>query len=197
MRPVALPAAAGPAPWSSVNAVVRGRHEILARCAYTVPVTVPPPVGTQACFEDTSFLHSLRIEPTLVSIASQNRSVALVINITGARVLLQPGTCLTRALIYGPSVMDTELPTSASSGVVAASLPAGEGNCVSLNSDVKVIDFPALRPRLLETLQKFRATIALPGEPLGATTLTERTINLKPDTAPIYIPAYRLPHSQR
>ncbi len=70
---------------------------------------------------------------------------------TGANVLLKPGTCLTRALIYGPSVVDIELPSTASSaGVVAASLPAGEGNCVSLGSHVKVVDFPALRPRLID-----------------------------------------------
>ncbi len=104
---------------------------------------------------------------------------------TGANVLLQPGTCLTRALVYGIRVVDTDLPSTASSaGVVAASLPGGEGNCMSLDSHVKVIDYPALKARLLETLQKFRGNIALPGEPLGATTLTEHSINIKPGTVP-------------
>ncbi len=68
---------------------------------------------------------------------------------------------------------------------------------MSLDSHVKVIDYPAYKARFLETLQKFRGTIALPGAPLGATTLTEHSITLKPSTAPIYIPAYRFPHSQR
>ncbi len=71
-------------------------------------------------------MHSLRIEPTLVSIGSQSKSVALVINMTGANVILQPGTCLTRALIYGPSLVDIDLPSTALSAVVvAASIPGG------------------------------------------------------------------------
>lgn len=38
----------------------------------------------------------------------------------------------------------------------------------------------------------------MPGKPLGTTTtLAERAIKLKPGTSPIYIPAYRLLHSQR
>ncbi len=80
--------------------------------------------------------------------------------------------------------------------MVAASTPEGEGTQSPLNSHVKVIDYPHLQPRLLETLHKFRGAIALPGELLGTTSLTQHTINLKPGTAPIYTPAHRLPHSQ-
>ncbi len=76
-----------------------------------MPVKSAVPAGTHACFEDTSFAHSLRIEPTLVSIEDKNKSIALVINMTGANVLLQPGTCLTRALVYGTRVVDTDLPS--------------------------------------------------------------------------------------
>ncbi len=194
VRLATAPPMDSPAPWTSVNAVVRGRHEIPARCAHTVPVKVVAPPSTHACFEDTSFVHSLRIEPTLLSIAEQNKTVALVINMTGANVLLQPGTCLTRALVYSTRVVDTDLPsTTSSAAVVAASLPGGEGNCMSLDSHVKAIDCPALKAHLLETLQKFRGTIALPGETLGATTLTKHSISLKPGTVLIYIPANRLP----
>ena len=37
----------------------------------------------------------------------------------------------------------------------------------------------------------------LPGEALGVTDFTEHHIKLKPETQPIYVPAYRLPHSKR
>ncbi len=98
---------------------------------------------------------------------------------------------------YCTALADESLPLSASlAGVVAASTPEGEGTQSSLDSHVKVINYPHLRPRLLETLNKFRGAIALLGEPLGTTSLTQHTINFKSGTAPIYIPAYRLPHSQ-
>ncbi len=79
---------------------------------------------------------------------------------------------------------------------VAGSSVLGEGTQAPLDSHVTVIDYPHLRPRLLETLNKFRSTIALPGEPLGTTNLTEHTIKLKAGTSPSFIPVYRLLHSQ-
>ncbi len=45
-------------------------------------------------------------------------------------------------------------------------------------------------------MKRYRDVVALPGESLGATDKAEHHINLKPDTQPVYIPAYRLPHSQ-
>ncbi len=49
----------------------------------------------------------------------------------------------------------------------------------------------------MSLLNKYRDVIALPCEPLGATDKTEHHIKLKPTTHPVYIPAYRLPPSQR
>ncbi len=42
-----------------------------------------------------------------------------------------------------------------------------------------------------------RGAIALPGEPLGVKHCAEHHIKLKPGSNPVYINAYRLPHSQR
>ncbi len=143
-------------------------------------------------------MRSLTFEPTLSSVEEGARTVALVLNTSDASVLLQPGVCLTRALAYGTSLTDEPLPPSAPPvGVVAASTAKGEGTQSPLDSHVKVIDYPHLRPCLFETLHKFRGAIALPGEPLGTTSLTQHIINLKPGTAAIYTPAYRLPHSQQ
>ncbi len=60
-----------------------------------------------------------------------------------------------------------------------------------------MVDYPELKGPLLKLLHQYRDVIALPGEPLGATDMTEHKIRVKPDTKPVYIPAYRLPHSQR
>ncbi len=46
-------------------------------------------------------------------------------------------------------------------------------------------------------MHQYRDVIALPGESLGTTDKTEHKIMVKPDTKPVCIPAYRLPHSQR
>ncbi len=47
------------------------------------------------------------------------------------------------------------------------------------------------------SLETHWETIALPGEPLGVTHCAEHHIKLKPGTDPVYINAYKLPHSQR
>ncbi len=184
------------APWAAVPAVVLGRHEVPDRCAYAVPVAVAAPISSHICF-DASLVCSLTLELTIASVQEGARTVVLVLNTSSAPVLLPPGVCLMLALAYGTSLADESLLLSASSaGVVAASTPTGEGTQSSLDSHVKVIDYPHLRPRLLETLNKFRGAITLPGEPLGTTSLTQHTVNLRPGTAPTYIPAYRLQHSQ-
>ncbi len=44
---------------------------------------------------------------------------------------------------------------------------------------------------------RYRDAIALPGESLGVTDRTAHDIRLKSGTHPVYVAAYRLPHSQK
>ncbi len=85
--------------------------------------------------------------------------------------------------------------SSLSAGAVADTQRARE-SASSLSDHVKVVDYPNLQQRLLET-PHYRAAIALPGEPLDSATLTDHSINIKPNATPVYISAYGLPHSQR
>ncbi len=125
-------------------------------------------------------------------------------NNSGGLVRLRKGVLLTRALAYGAQVssepLDLDL-TSLPIGAVADVRLGGENTNPkvdnNLDSHVKVEDYPELRARLLETLTRYRVTIALSGEALGTTFLISHNITLKPGTRPGYIPAYRLPHSQR
>lgn len=55
---------------------------------------------------------------------------------------------------------------------------------------------PDLEQNLVNLLLKHREAVALPGDALGKTTLIKHQIKLKKGTQPIYIPAYRLPHSK-
>ncbi len=55
---------------------------------------------------------------------------------------------------------------------------------------------PDLEKELVHLLHLHKAAVALPGEALGKTTLLQHKIKLQPGTQPIYVPAYRLPHSK-
>ncbi len=48
----------------------------------------------------------------------------------------------------------------------------------------------------MKLLGRYREVIAVLGEPIGAISCLEHHIKIKPGTQPIYVPAYRLPHSQ-
>ncbi len=113
---------------------------------------------------------------------------------------LRKGVLLTRALAYGAKVSSEPLYldlTSLPIGAVADVRLGMENTGPKLDSHVKVEDYPELRARLLETLTRYRDTIALSGETLGATSLMAHNIKLKPGSRSVYIPVYRLPHSQR
>ncbi len=87
---------------------------------------------------------------------------------------------------------------SVSVGAVQDSPASSEKtSTASLDSLVKLVDYKEHRPSLLSLLNKYRSAIALLGESLGATSKAEHLIRLKSGAKPVYIHAYRLPHSQR
>ncbi len=57
--------------------------------------------------------------------------------------------------------------------------------------------YPELKSSLTDLLGQYRHMLSFPGEPLGINERAVYRIRLKTDTKPVYIPAYRLPHSQR
>ncbi len=71
------------------------------------------------------------------------------------------------------------------------------GQAPTLRSVVNVVDYPEMKHSLSDLLGRYRDAIALPGESLGLTDRTAHHIRLKPGTHPVYVAAYRLPHSQK
>ena len=186
--------------WATVNALVIGNHEIPQKTAAHIPVSVPnATVGNDICLEGPCNISSLAVESTLNTVREGQRTVALVVNTTAGPVKLRQGVLLTRALVFNGQVMPdpAQLPSSCVGAVHNSGIGAEVSASSSLDSHVKVIDYPEHRPSLLKLLNKFRDVIALPGETLGATDRAEHIIRLKPNTKPVYIPAYRLPHSHR
>ncbi len=184
--------------WNSVNEVVLDNHEIPHRFAVRVPVSLAEPVDSADCFDAPSLVQALTLEPILATVRDGNTAETLVVNNSGGPVRLRKGVVLTRALAYGAQVTSQplDLPSFSISEFAGVQL-GGENTNPKLDNHVNVKDYPELRARLLETLNRYRDTIALSGEALGATSLMEHNIKLKPGTRQVYIPAYRVPHSQR
>ncbi len=177
--------------WKYVNAIVVGNHEIYQRPAMYIPVTVPnATVGCNICPEEPSRVNTLR---------EGSRTGALVVNTTGGPVKLKNGVFLGRALAFDgqvlPEPLELRLTCVGAVGQPGAGDKTYQASAVA--TLVKVVDYPELKGPLLKLLHQYRDVIALLGEPLGATGMTEHKIKVKPDTKPVYIPAYRLPHSQR
>ncbi len=90
-----------------------------------------------------------------------------------------------------------EFPRACVASVGQLPCDSERGQNPTLSSFVSVVDYPELKQSLMTLLERYREVIALPGELLGATDKIEHHIKFKPGVQPIYIPAYRLPHSQR
>ena len=186
--------------WQTVKATVVGSHTIPDRTAMSIPVSVVgATVGCDICIEGPSQVQRLSVEPILSTVREGNQAVALVVNQTGASIQLKQGVYLSQALAYNGKVepKPLEMPTTTLGVVQGSSVSLDSPNTKALDALVSVGDYPELKSSLLQLMTRYRDVIALPGEPLGATEQTMHHIKVNPGTSPVYIPAYRLPHSQR
>ena len=144
-------------------------------------------------------MQRLAVEPTLCTVREGHTTSALVVNTTGGSIKLRQGVFLSEALAYDGQVVSEplDLPATSATSVCASPRKDSVVQPQMLESLVTVTDYPELRSTLIQLLERHRDVFALPGEPLGATDRAEHHIKLKPATNPVYIPAYRLPHSQR
>ncbi len=58
-------------------------------------------------------------------------------------------------------------------------------------------DYPEATTDLINLLTTYHDIIALPGDPLGATSVLQHLIPLLPEASPVYIPSYRHSKSHR
>ena len=185
--------------WKYVKATVVGNHEIPDRVAMHIPISLPDaPIESDVSFTGPCKLHRLAMESTLSTVREGHVASALVVNTTGGPVRVKHGVYLGDGLVYDRKVLPTplEFPT-ACVAAVQSSADSELGQGPTLSSLVNVVDYSEQKHLLLDLLHEYRDAIALPGETLGSTDHTEHRIPLKPNTKPVYVPAYRLPHSQR
>lgn len=186
-------------PDTDYAAVVVGDQYIRPTCAQRITVRIrKAPVGSSVVSQpDSVRIKRLALESTLCSVRDDNMTDALVTNLTGSSVTIKNGAHLGSFTIVDDLSFQDPVPLIAA----VSSQPASECTpaelATQLEAYTKDIDYPEVRARLTNLLVTHRKAIALPGEPLGVTDHVQHHIELKPGTRPIYVPSYRLPHSQR
>ena len=177
------------------NAVVVGDQYInpTSACVLTVRIKDAPIGSHVISHPDSSKVKRLAVEGTLSSIRKDHLTSALVTNLTGSSITLKDGVLLGTFTIHDSESLQDPVPCVAA----VSSQPSPTSSPEELKPHVQVMDFPDMNNSLLDLLVKHRTAFALPGEPLGVTHKVEHHIDLKPQTRPVYVPSYRLPHSQR
>lgn len=183
----------------SCVAVIVGDQFIGPTSATKVPVRVlNAPVGASVISHpDSARIQRLALEGTLSVMRSGHITDALVTNLTGSSITLKDGVHLgSFSVIDEVSFQDSPPLIGAVDSQSTSSCSSAE-LITQLEAHVKVVDFPGEKQRLFDTLVAHRQAIAFPGEPLGVTNRVQHHIDLQPNTSPIHVPSYRLPHSQR
>ena len=177
---------------------LRNSVTVPANTSMTIAVDVPQASqGNDVVIEGPSKLNNIGVEPTLTTVNKDGQAFALLVNQNEYEITLQAGKTLSQALVYNAKVQIEPDFESCVASVQRSASDIDVSQPATLSSLVKVEDYPGHRQTLITLLQQHRSVVALPGEPLGCTNIAEHTIRVKPGSKPVYIPAYRLPHSQR
>ncbi len=186
--------------WPTVSAKVEGTQEIPDRTAKKIKVRVDKAqVGSDVCTDGAPNICRIEVESTLSRVKEGNLAMALVVNTSGAPITLKHGLNIGQCLVCDEQIASEpeELPSAYVSAISSQTNDAAARQSSSLEPFIKVAHYIEMKPTLLQVLEMHREAIPLPGEPLGLTNCAEHHIKLKPGSNPVYINAYKLPHSQR
>ncbi len=180
--------------WPTFSAKVERTQEIPNRAAKIITIRVDKAqVGSDVCIDGASNTHRIAVKSTFSRVIKGNLTEALVVNTSGAPITLKHGQHIGQVLVFDRQISSEpeELPSASQSH------DATDQQSPSLESFIKVAHYNELKSTPLQVLEMHRRAIALPGKPLGVTHCAEHHIKLKPGSNPVYINAYKLPHSQR
>ena len=197
---------ASSAPLCSSLSQAKSAAIILPQCTVLQPHSASMlPVRLRKIIEGTDVLilsesvriRGLRLESGLATVSKGGNLFILVHNLTHGELKLTSGTCLGSALIYPAPVRECSFPESFFAASMTQSTSQGfDAFSATVKPLLHATDYPDSDARLLSLLFDNASAIALPGQALGCTHLLQHNIELLPDAKPVYIPAYRLPHSQ-
>ena len=185
----------------TVNVVLDNCSILPPHSAAMVPVrlTAAPDGADILILSESVRVRGMRLESGIARVRDGHHTVILVHNLTHGNLTLAKGLCLGEALVYPAPVEERDLPQSFVTAAVThpRSSRAFHDFSAAIKPSLNTTDYPECDSRLLQLLFRHDSAVALPGQPLGCTHLMEHKIELLPDTRPVYIPAYRLPRSQR
>ena len=136
---------------------------------------------------------ALSVPSALCKLSPTGTCQLYVVNITKFPVTLDRGTRVCTFFIYPQAVQIMEDPATTVNTVTSHSLSTQS----DIQTHLQPTDYPEAHDALMDVLTRYRDVIALPGEPLGKTNVVQHKIHLIDNAKPVYIPAYRLPHSKR
>ena len=149
------------------------------------------------CLPDSARMNGVPIESVLTTQENDGSCHIAIQNLANHAISLQSDGILDDVLPYPASVT---LVASAPCHTSTSSPPAPDSPLqppLLLDQHIGDVDFPESKPDLLALLSAYRSCVSLPGEPLGKTDAVRHSIHLTPGSTPIYVPAYRIPHSHR
>ena len=146
---------------------------------------------------ENSCIKGILPENSLIHTDNNARFNCLISNIMNKEFEIQAGTKIANVEIMPNKILEIH-PNNNNGHIPIATITANNiDDKIKVNGEVhSPLDDPK-RDQLLQVLLKYRGAIALNNEPLGKTNVVTHTINLKENTNPIYIPAYRIPASQK
>ena len=131
----------------------------------------------------------------------KNRKVKIVLaNNLDSEVTIQRGTVVCQAEVYKVPIVEVkEIPSSVAQRIDSI-YEESQFLCqrkLAIEQQLNEVDFPDSKQDLLNLLGKYEKIVALRGDKLGSTDKIKHHIAIPPNTPPIYIPAYRVPYSQK
>ena len=135
----------------------------------------------------------LTLTPAMYDYDDNGQIFVEAVNLRNAPVHLKKGTTVGCAEFFHYPVVTV----SESSNNINVPVHCTQSDAERIAEDVGNIDFPEAKEKIMRLLTKYRSVIALEGDNLGCTQVITHRINVPGDQPPLYIPAYRIPHSRR
>lgn len=165
-----------------------------------MPVTVPPTSGTVLVLPEGIRVHELLTLPAVYDALDRQFSLRLI-NTQDSPVHLEQATWVFDCEITHLPIMivdDTgpNLHTFVSPSTEPRP-PADTASRATQGHGITTVDFAEGTAILDGLFKEFPLILPSAECPIGRTTILEHTIHLQQDAKPVYIPAYRVPHSRQ
>ena len=187
---------------NTVHAISSRRHIILKPNQSSILLCKVNKVANEnnvITLPETQKIKGISIESSIHSVKKNTLTISIANNLD-KEVNLHKGSVICDVENFKFPVVDVdEVPATVSDSIASMSQDIEELKTrrTALESQLNQVDFPEWKPRLVALLTKYSDIVALKGDTLGVTDKIKHHISVPQNTPPIYIPAYRVPQSQK